>query len=148
MRGAQLPICYPLAEANMSKHELISPMLDQREFATLIGELPGIFRDLLGDDAIVVCQYGALSKLHPTLWHVPMDVGLKWLDRFLRESVEQRIFEPGDTDLHIATREGTLEIGLCHEGDIHLSGTDPDLVRRLAEHPVISPLFGERSSRA
>lgn len=117
-----------------------STYLERHEFVELVESLPTILRALLGD-VIVTCQYGALSKLHPNLWYVPMDVGMQWLDRFFRESIEQQIFKPGGTDLHVSTRDGALDVRLCHEGDIHVTGSNPELVLQFVSYPAVARHF-------
>ena len=53
-----------------------------------------------------------------------MAVGISWLHNFIEESREQRIYEPGKSDISFATPNGGVTILLCHEGDIHIEGND------------------------
>jgi len=51
---------------------------------------------------------------------VPLDV----FPYFIDDSIEQRIFQIGGSDLLIASPDSNLKILICHESDIHLDGTD------------------------
>ena len=54
---------------------------------------------------------------------------LSWhLTDFFRDSISQRIFRPGESDLHITLPEERLFITFCHKGDVHLGGTDVHLL--------------------
>ena len=79
---------------------------------TIDGCGPDLAGDLV-DTGLVLAGGGAL---------------LRGLDRFITESIEQRIFVPGDSDLTIAAPDDRLSVMFCHEADILVSGTDLELV--------------------
>lgn len=89
--------------------------------------LPAFFCEFF-PDSILIAKYGYGSGLHNDLCYQPMHVGVGWLDRFITESIEQRIFVPGDSDLTIAAPDDRLSVMFCHEADILVSGTDLELV--------------------
>ncbi|GAA5081798.1 hypothetical protein [Lysobacter panacisoli] len=110
----------------MSPIEHVSDIHDAESLALLLGALPGALVKLLGDQ-VISATYGYGCNLHPDLWYVPMKVGTGWLDRFVRESQEQRIFEPCRSDMCFEVPDGRLAVEFCHEGHVHLRGTDTRL---------------------
>ena len=62
----------------------------------------------------------------------------------IEDSIEQKIFDFGDNDLHIGSVNGDLKILLCHESDIHIDGNSDDLIQRIAEkYPDLEFRTGE-----
>ena len=114
--------------------------LSQAEMQSVIAGLPALFKELAGD-CIVIAQYGWACNIHNDLQYKPMSVGLSWLDRFIAESIDQRIFVPAKSDLMLATPNSGFEMQFCHEGDIHLSGQDALLVRRACAHELFQGLM-------
>lgn len=112
-----------------SASERHSRQLSEPDWAAALDALPVFFRETL-PGSIITAEYGFGCGIHADLTYVTMRIGVGWLDRFLRESVEQRIFVPGQSDLHIHSPDRTLSITLCHEGDMHVSGSDSDLLRK------------------
>ena len=96
-----------------------------REF---IAALPSIMREIYGNQNLTV-YYGWASNLHPELWYKPMGVPLDVFPYFIEDSIEQRIFEIGSSDLLIESPDSNLRILICHESDIHLDGEDDDSIK-------------------
>lgn len=69
-----------------------------------------------------------------------MTVRMKWLDRFIRESLAPSIIVPGESDFIFTVRGGALELRFCHESDLHVSGTDPGLISRFLARAPFSGL--------
>ena len=92
--------------------------------------LPAAFQQLLGD-TIIIAYYGWGSILHADLQYVPMRVSTRSLESFVRESLGQEIVIPGGSDFCFTVPEGRLEMLFCHEGDIHLKGSDAALLDAL-----------------
>jgi hypothetical protein len=110
----------------MSSIEQVAKTHDAESLVSLLEGMPGVLAKLLGRQVISV-MYGYGCNLHPDLWYVPMKVGTGWLDRFIRETQQQGIFEPYGSDIHFEVPDGRLEVEFCHEGHIHLKGSDARL---------------------
>jgi hypothetical protein len=76
------------------------------------------------DGSILKAMYGYGCNLHPQLCYSVMDVGVSWVERFIEDSLKQNIVKPGDSDFIIEVPEQQLIITFCHEGDIHVGGTN------------------------
>ncbi|MFA6958110.1 MAG: hypothetical protein WC538_19755 [Thermoanaerobaculia bacterium] len=127
--------------------EYTSPPLSSEELEKLWELFPQALRELLGD-GIVLVSYGTLSKLHPDLWYVPMKVGTAWMDRFLRESIEQGISGPAEADIFFQLPEGGPEILFCHEGDVHISASaESSLLFLLGREPFARLFPGKEFKR-
>ena len=125
-----------MTEAN----KFYTRILTKKEIEVVIDGLPALIQGLVGDFILSV-EYGSHCNIHDDLQYKPMEVGLSWLDRFLAESIDQRIFVPAESDFSITTPGGGLEILFCHESDIHLSGKDESLLRRATQSGLIGPLI-------
>jgi hypothetical protein len=88
--------------------------------------LPG-YLIALGTEKVVV-SYGWGSGIHEDLWYLPMQVKIAHLRLFLADSISQRIYLPGDSDLLIEDEPNTWSVRLCHESDIHLESDREDVV--------------------
>jgi hypothetical protein len=119
----------PVEPPKTPAHELRSRQLSEPDWAAALDALPVFFREIF-PGSIITAQYGFGCGIHADLTYVPMRIGVGWFNRFLRESVEQRLFVPGHSDLHIHSPDRALSITLCHEGDMHVSGSDSDLLRK------------------
>ena len=64
------------------------------------------------------------------LCYLPMSVHTNWMMQFLEQSVEQRIVVPGRNDFWFIVPEERLHVMFCHERDIHLNGSDDELLRQ------------------
>ena len=115
----------------MKPNELVSEALDASVLSALIRDTSTAFV-ALRIEGVVVARYGYGSNIHPDLTYVPMAVGVSWLDRFVRESLEQRIAVPCESDFIFEVGAGMLEVEYCHHGHVHLSGTCLELVQRCA----------------
>lgn len=89
--------------------------------AQILGEIPAIVRAFrrmgLGELTVV---FGWASGCEVDRWWQPHFVTLAGLESFVRQHVEEGVFLPGESDLHICDRANTVEFLLCHESDIHL----------------------------
>jgi len=110
------------------------------EVESVVTGLPGLLWTLVGD-CVLTAEYGTECNIHNDLQYVSMQVGIRWLDRFLAESKEQRIFVPAKSDLSISTPAGGLTILFCHESDIHLTGQNEELIRHAVESDLLSVLM-------
>jgi hypothetical protein len=108
------------------EYEWVSAPVSAGELEALLKALPILLKDRLGN-CPVKAMYGWGCNLHMDLWYVPMNVGTQWIERFIRESLEQRIVVPAQSDLYIELPDEKLEILFCHEGDIHVCGPDEEL---------------------
>jgi len=88
-----------------------------------IAALPALMREIYGNRILTV-YYGWDCNLHSDLCYKPMAVPLDVFPYFIDDSIEQRIFQIGGSDLLIASPDSNLKILICHESDIHLDGTD------------------------
>jgi hypothetical protein len=91
--------------------------------------LPAVLMHLLGD-CVVTARYEYGCNIHPDLMYQPMAVGSSFMMHLIQNSLDQRIVEPGDSDIRFELPEGRLDLLFCHEGDIHLNGTDDSLLDR------------------
>jgi hypothetical protein len=110
--------------------ELHSRRLSEQETRAALEALPGFFREALPADSILIASYGWGCNLHRELCYLPMRVGVGWLDRFLAESMDQRIFVPNDSDMTISAPDGRLSVRFSHEAHLHVGGADAALVQR------------------
>jgi hypothetical protein len=115
-------------------------LLSVGEVEAVINGLPDLLWSLAGD-CILTAEYGTECNIHNDLQYVPMQVGIRWVDRFLAESREHGIFVPAKSDLSITTPNGGLTILLCHESDIHVTGTDETLIERACQSDLLRPLL-------
>jgi hypothetical protein len=93
--------------------------------AQLLAEIPAIveaFRHMGLEELTVV--FGWASGCETDRWWQPRFVTSAGLESFIRQHVEERIFLPGNSDLHICDRANIVEFLLCHESDIHLRTED------------------------
>jgi len=121
-------------------NEVHTRLLSEPEVQLVLKGLPSLMRDLAGD-CIVIAEYGWGCNIHNDLQYKPMEVGVAWLDGFISDSIEQRIFVPASSDLSVSTPEGGCEILFCHESDIHISGGQRKLVQQACEHPLLKELI-------
>lgn len=120
-------------------NEVVSNVRSPDELLAAIEGLPAILRALAGE-TIVSAYYGYGCNLHPDICYLPMKVGTAWIDRFIRDSLQQRIVVPGKSDFSFTIHGGKLEVEFCHDGHIHVSGTDIDLHKRFLEQPPFTAL--------
>ena len=106
--------------------EWVSVRLDAAGLRGVLELLPDLLKELLGD-AFFVAMYGWGCNLHMDLCYVPMKVGTSLADQFIKDSLEQRIFMPVESDLYFEVPDDRLRILFCHEGDTHVSGPDDEL---------------------
>ncbi|MDB5974703.1 MAG: hypothetical protein JWR07_1463 [Nevskia sp.] len=130
------------------EYEWVSASAPPAELKSLLEALPRQLNELLGD-CLVKAMYGWGCNLHMDLCYVPMKVGTQWIEKFIRESLEQRIVVPAESDFYIELPEERLEILFCHEGDIHVCGPDEDLRNKvLNTAPFNSLSFNRRRKDA
>ncbi|QDU25633.1 Bleomycin resistance protein [Anatilimnocola aggregata] len=106
-----------------------SEYLKPERIRSAIVQLPPILFRLLGKCEYSV-SYGVGTRLHGSLLFHPLGVPTDYLPSFLEDSLEQKIVEPGGTDLIIDAPNGELSLLFCHEADIHVDGTNHDLIQR------------------
>src|ERR1700674_3056047 len=94
----------------------VSKVLGTSEIEAAIREAPAVLRSLIGPDAIITATYGYGSGLHPDICYLPMKVGLKWIEKFLEDSLRQGIVQPANSDFYLTVPNDRLEIEFCHDG--------------------------------
>ena len=117
-------------------NELVSGAVDSASLSSLMRNTSSLFAEL-SIDGIIIARYGYGSQIHPDLTYLPMKVGASWLDRFIRQSLDQRIVLPGESDFILEVNDGDLELEYCHDGHVHLSGNNQALVRRAISSTVL-----------
>jgi hypothetical protein len=110
--------------------EWISAPISAEQLRAALESLPAVLQECIGD-CLITAKYGWGSNLHQDLCNVPMRVETKWASRFIKDSLEQRIFVPAESDLHFELPDGRLRLLFCHDGDVHVSGSDDELRERL-----------------
>jgi hypothetical protein len=110
----------------------VSEVLSADELRDAIEVLPEVLGALLGD-GIITATYGWGCNLHPDLCYLPMKVGTRWLERFVRDSLKQQIVVPGESDFWFSVPDKRLDLVFCHEGHIHVGGVDSELQAKLLE---------------
>ena len=118
-------------------NELVSPVVPPLQQREAMEALPDALACIVGNE-ILRATYGHGCHLHPELCYIPVRVGTSWLARFIHDSLHQRIVVPGESDFILVVRDGELEIEFCHEGHIHVSGTNHDLIAKLLAIPVFN----------
>ena len=116
----------------------VSELLTSQRMRGAMEALQGVLQQLVGDGPLVA-RYGWGCELHPDLRGAPMRVGVGGVEKFIRDSFRQQIVVPGESDVHFDLPEGRLQIVFCHEGHIHIGGSD----QRLAERFVTAKSFLE-----
>jgi hypothetical protein len=101
----------------------VSGRLSESQLIELLARLPEFFRTSTKVE-IVNCHYGVGAQIHPDLWFVTMRVGVNWLADFIRDSIDRGIVTIGGTDFYFGTDDRRFSVLLCHEGDVHVAGTD------------------------
>jgi hypothetical protein len=118
-------------------NEVISAVLSSSEMQKAIENLPQALNSIMGN-SLLQAMYGHGCNLHAELCYIPVKVGTSWLERFIHNSLQQRIVVPCESDFIFIIQEGKLEVEFCHEGHIHISGTNPELIGKLLENPVFA----------
>jgi len=117
--------------------EWVSESRSSAELQAAMESLPELLRTLVGN-CLIKAMYGWGCNLHMDLCYVPMRVGTQWIDRFIRESLEQSIVVPGKSDFYVQLPDERVEIMFCHESDVHVSGPDEEMRNKI----LGSPPFG------
>ncbi|WP_428305302.1 hypothetical protein [Lacipirellula sp.] len=103
-------------------------LLNEQMYSALLA-LPGVLTALLGAHK-VVAMYGWAAKIHPSLAWQRMDDHTDRLQYLIEDSIDQRIIVPGQSDFYFEVPEKRLAVMFCHESDIHLDGSDDELLKR------------------
>src|ERR1051326_7513184 len=118
----------------------VSDLLTSQQMRGAMEAFQGVLRQLVGDGPLVA-SYGWGCELHPALRGAPMRVGVGGLEQFIRDSLRQQIIVPGESDVHFDLADGRLQIVFCHEGHIHIGGSDQQLAERLVTATALMELF-------
>ena len=102
--------------------------LPKEQMLSALLALPRVLRHLLGEHP-VVAMYGHAAKIHTALRWQPMNASTCSLQYLIEDSIEQRIVIPGQSDFLFDVPEERLNVKFCHECDIHLDGSDDELLR-------------------
>ena len=106
-----------------------SDYLPKEQMHAALLALPGILQTLLGEHKIIA-SYGWAAKIHGDLMYKPMREDTRWIQYLIEDSIEQRIVVPGESDFRFEVPEGRFDLLFCHECDIHLDGSDDELLQR------------------
>ena len=95
----------------------------------ILDEVPEIVK-LLQSSGIenLRVEYGWGCKLETSRLWQDIEVRLQDLVAFIRNSIEEGIYSPGQADLVLQDRDRTFECLFCHESDIHLVTDDDGLI--------------------
>ena len=127
--------------------ESVSPILSAVDLLQVMEQFPSVLNALLGN-VIIKAMYGYGCHLHPELCYLPVQVGTSWLQRFIRESLQQQIVVPCQSDFIFIIQDGELEVEFCHEGHVHISGTNPILVAEFLQSPAFAFIGKAGASQA
>ncbi len=116
-----------------------SDYLPKERMHSLLLALPAVLKSLLGEHKIIA-SYGWASNIHGDLHYKPMNDDTRWLQYLIEDSIAQRIVVPGESDFRFEVPESRAEILYCHESDIHLDGSDDELLRRFMATEPFSQL--------
>jgi hypothetical protein len=129
-----------------ANHEHHSRQLTLSDFESAMEALPALIEQHVGNELFTV-MYGFDCNIHNDLTYVPMRVMPRHLPDFFRDSIAQRIFRPGHTDLHIEIPTDRMTITFCHESDLHFGGNDSELIERfLSASPFCGFDYPERQA--
>jgi hypothetical protein len=117
----------------------VSELLTSQQVRDAMEKLQRVLRELVGDVPLVA-RYGWGCELHPDLRGAPMRVGTAGVEQFIRDSLHQHIIVPGESDVHFEL-EGRLQIVFCHEGHVHVGGSDQQLAERFVSATPFAELF-------
>jgi hypothetical protein len=121
-----------------------SDYLSKEQMHDALLALPGVLLELVGEHKLVA-MYGWATKLHADLWYKPMSEDTRWLEYLIEDSLDQRIVIPGESDFKVQVPENRLEVMFCHESDIHLNGSDDDLLQRfMSAEPFVQMRWHKR----
>lgn len=101
--------------------------IDSDVMECAIRGLATILQELLPPETVLKATYGWGSGIHPALCHLGMEVGVSWIDRFVGDSLDQRIILPGESDFRLSIPKRRVYFVFCHEEHIHSSGVDYEL---------------------
>jgi hypothetical protein len=116
-----------------------SEYLSSERMRTALLQLPAILQPLLGE-CLLTIQYGTGTRLHGHLQYTPMGVPSDVLLFFLEDSLKQQIVLPGASDLIIDSPHYELSLVFCHESDIHVAGSNEDLMQRFIGSAELSDI--------
>lgn len=114
-----------------------SQYLNKEQVHEALLSLHVVLLNLLGQHKLIA-NYGFSVNLHNDLTWVPMRTDTELLQYFIEDSLEPKIIVPGESDLHLEVPEKRMNIHFCHESDIHLTGTDEDLLQKFMQSEPFS----------
>ena len=120
-------------------NEGVSLELTEDRARELLLALPDVLSELLGSE-VIEAMYGWAANLHIDLCWKPMQIGISWLRSFILESLDRQIIVPGRSDFIFNIRGRALEIEVCHDGHLHVSGTDAQLISQFLSRPPFSEI--------
>src|SRR5262245_41456828 len=103
--------------------------LSEEQMRDALLSLATALRSLLGESKLTA-SYGFGTRIHGALQHVPMSSGTECIQYLIEDSIEQRIIFPGGSDFYVEAPDDRLIVTFCHESDIHLDGSDEELLQR------------------
>ena len=115
-----------------SKSKISSTYISETAMRDYIDALHPLLTELYGDQ-LLTASYGWACNLHNDLLYLPMRVPIKTFNYFMEDSIDQKIYEIGRSDLTINSPSNDIQITLCHESDIHLDGVNDASLDRLSK---------------
>lgn len=103
--------------------------LPKQQMHAALMALPGVLTNLVGKHKIIA-MYGVSARIHGSLCWQPMDSDTRFLQYLIEDSLDQRIVIPGQSDFLFEVPAKRLAVTFCHESDIHLDGSDDELLKQ------------------
>jgi hypothetical protein len=116
----------------MKTYSIYTPLLSYDETKHLLLNIQGILNEIFNEEILIV-KYGWGCNIHNDLQYVPMQVGINWMNSFLNDSINRKIYEIGKSDLYFENQNKTIEVLFCHESDIHLTANIKEEIIRIKE---------------
>jgi len=101
--------------------EIRSGILTQTQLEGEVSTIIDVFQAQHCDNLLV--SYGWECDLDPDELYQEKPMPLSSLRDFIRQSTNDGIFELGNADLLISSRDRSVEFVLCHEADIHMTAS-------------------------
>lgn len=111
-----------------AKHS--SEYLTTDQMISSLQGLPSVLLEMFGESQFTA-YYGWATNIHVDLQYKPMRVSTSVMQWFIKDSISQKIFVPGESDLLLYSSEEELQLTFCHENDIHIDGSNGELMQKL-----------------
>jgi hypothetical protein len=133
------------ADALEYPNRYVSILLTGRQVLGFMEALQPVLQELVGNTPLIA-RYGFGCAVQSDQHGAPMQIGTDGVRHFIRDSVQQKIITPGESDIHFELPPGRLQIVFCHEGHVHVGGTELELGEQfVTSKPFDSLFFGAAS---